>query len=213
MKKTTKDLSICDKDVSAAMNKEQYCFAEEGWKHHLQQVYSFRFTETPVFTQKDGYITTAENPNHRQGYDNITMLSQKVYSAGVKATTHCAFDGSGCPALIMVKNPEKYSDGVVRYEECFEVVLWKNGVNVWRYYIDKDQKCRWHRRLEFKMPVQEKDIHRLEMLVEKDYLSFSLDGISAKLRAEDLFDTFYLGVNACEGIVRFYDLEIETLDG
>ena len=194
------------------MIKEQYSFASNGWKDHMQHVYSFRFTETPEFTQEADYITTAVNPDHRQGYDNITLLSHNAYSVGVKVSVHCAFDGLGCPALIMVKNPEKHSDGVVRYDECFEVVLWKNGVNIWRYYIDEDNKCRWRKRLEFKMPVPEKDIHELEMLVEKDHIAFNLDGISAKLRAEDLFDTFYLGINACEGIARFYDLEIASLD-
>lgn len=191
------------------MNHYHYSFANDAWKKELVQAYSFRFTETPDFTQAGDHVTTAANPTHREGFDNISLLSPETYSAGVRARLRCSFDGIGCPEIILVKQPEKCADGAVRYGECFEIVLWKNGVNVWRHFMDENYKCSWHKRLGLAMSVTEKDIHALEVKTEKDYITFSVDGVSAKLRTEDLFEEFYVGVTACEGIVRLYEFQIE----
>ena len=191
------------------MSESYYSFADESWKQGLVQAYSFRFTETPAFTRAGDHVTTAVNPAHREGFDNISLLSPTPYAAGVSAKLRCAFDGLGCPEIILVKKPERCDDGAVRYGECFEIVLWKNGVNVWRHFMDEHRKCSWHKRLGLTMSVSEKEIHELEVKTEKDYITFSVDGISAKLRTEDLFERFYVGVTACEGIVRLYDFRIQ----
>ncbi len=190
------------------MGKGYYSFAKDAGGERLVQAYSFRFTETPDFTQAADHVTTAVNPSHREGYDNISLLSPEAYSAGVSARLRCSFDGLGCPEIILVKQPERCSDGAVRYGECFEIVLWKNGVNVWRHFMDEDRKCSWHKRLGLRMSVSEGDIHELEVKTKENYIIFSVDGVSAELRVEDLFDRFYVGVTACEGIVRLYDFEI-----
>lgn len=191
------------------MKKQNYSFANDSWKKGLVQAYSFRFTETPDFTEKDDHVTTAINKNHREGFDNISLLSPEFYTPGVKARLRCSFDGIGCPEIILVKNPEKCADGATRYGECFEVVLWKNGVNVWRHFMDGEYKCSWHLRLGLTMPVSEKDIHELTVETKNNYIIFGVDGVKAELRTEDLFESFRIGVTACEGIVRLYDFEIE----
>lgn len=188
---------------------KQIRFNNENWQKELTQAYSFRFTETPDFTQKEDCITTCVNPQHREGYDNISLLSPQTYTAGVKATLRCAFEGVGCPEIILVKQPELCEDGAVRYGDCVEVVLWKNGVNVWRHYRDEEtHRCHWHLRLGFTMPMKEQDLHLLEVEVIKDYLLICVDGIRLKLRMEDLFETFHVGVTACEGIARLYEFQI-----
>ena len=188
-------------------------FANESWKDQLRTCYSFRFTETPEFKQQADHITTAVNKAHREGFDNISLITSETYGAGVKATLRCAFDGLGCPEIILVKKPESCSDGAVRYGQCFEVVLWKNGVNVWRHFMDeRDHRCYWHKRLGLTMPVAEGELHTLEVQIHKDYIIYIVDGVRVKLRTEDLFEEFYLGVTACEGIVRLYDFQIEQLE-
>ena len=185
-------------------------FGSSDWKQQLMQAYTFRYKETPDFTQCEDHITTAVNPNHKEGYDNISLLFPETYSAGVKAKLRCSFDGLGCPEIILVEKPEKCEDGAVRYGACFEIVLYKNGVNVWRHFMDEaDHRCYWHKRLGLKMPVAEKEIHELEVEILKDYIVYSVDGVSVNLRTEDLFEKFYIGTTACEGIVRLYDLSVE----
>lgn len=185
-------------------------FGNNSWKEDLIQAYSFRFTEAPDFKQGADHISTSVNPQHREGFDNISLITPELYSAGVKVTLRCAFEELGCPEIILVKKPETCADGAVRYGECIEVVLWKNGVNVWRHYMDEaDHRCYWHKRLGLTMPVAEKAIHQLEVEIVEDYIIFCVDGIRTKLRTEDLFEQFYVGLTACEGIVRLYDVQIE----
>ena len=60
------------------MNHYHYSFANDAWKKELVQAYSFRFTETPDFTQAGDHVTTAANPTHREGFDNISLLSPET---------------------------------------------------------------------------------------------------------------------------------------
>ena len=73
----------------------------------LTLAYSFRFTETPVPTQETDCIRSAVNAQHREGYDNISLLSKETYKPGSKAAMHCSFEGLGCPELILVEKPEE----------------------------------------------------------------------------------------------------------
>jgi hypothetical protein len=191
---------------------QRFSFSEDAWKQALVQAYSFRFTETPEFKQTGDHITTAINPDHREGFDNISLLLPEPCTAGVKATLRCGFDGLGCPEIILVKKPEPCADGAVRYGECFEVVLWKNGVNVWRHFMDEQHTCSWHKRLGLHLSVSEGAIHELTVETAKESITFRVDGVGVELRTEDLFDTFYVGITACEGIVRLYDFVIERED-
>lgn len=189
---------------------EKVSFANESWRQSLMTAYSFRFTERPDFIQKPDHITTAANSEHREGFDNISLLSHEKFERGAKAKLRCAFDGLGCPEIIIVEKTEDCADGAVRYGACFEVVLWKNGVNVWRHYMDEaDHRCFWHKRLGLSMTVSEGDIHELEVEIIKNYIVFSVDGIGVKLRVQDLPESFHVGITACEGIVRLYEFEIE----
>jgi len=186
-------------------------FADSAWQQELSQAYTFRYTQTPDFRQETDHITTAANPRHPEGFDNISLLYPQVCAPGVTAKLRCAFDGLGCPEIILVKKPEQCPDGAVRYGACFEIVLWKNGVNIWRHYMDEEsRRCSYHLRLGLTVPVAEGVPHTLEVKTEEDYIHFCVDGISSQLRTEDLFEEFYIGVTACEGIVRLYDLQIEV---
>ena len=185
-------------------------FGNDAWKQALMTAYSFRFTEKPEFIQQADHITTSANSAHREGFDNISLLSRGKYEKGVRAKLRCAFDGLGCPEIIIVEHTEDCPDDAVRYGACFEVVLWKNGVNVWRHYMDTaDHRCFWHKRLGLSMPVAEGEIHELEVEIIRNYIVFSVDGVGIKLRTEDLPEKFHVGVTACESIVRLYEMEIE----
>lgn len=170
--------------------------------------YSFRFTETPRFTQKEDHITTCINPKHREGFDNISLLSKNKYTYGAKATLHCAFEDIGCPEIILVPEMEQCDDGAVRYGACFEVVLWKNGINVWRHYRE-DGKCFWHKRLGMEFSNEENKIHALTLEVLPQEFVITLNGQKTTLHMEDIPEKFHLGLTGCEGIVRLYDMTID----
>lgn len=186
-------------------------FAAEQWnKDAFIQAYTFRYTETPGFTQRADCIENAVNAAHKEGYDNISLLTKETFGAGVKATIHCAFEGKGCPEIILVEKLEICADGAVRYGACFEAVLYKGGLNIWRHYRE-DGKCFWHKRLGVAYPVNEGETHELSVEVKENYLIVSVDGQKNTLRTEDVFDRFLVGITVCEGIARVYDITIEQV--
>lgn len=190
------------------MKKVDFCNGD--WcENEIVTAYSFRFTETPKFTQKKGYITTCENKNHREGFDNISLLTQERYGPGVEVTLRCAFESLGCPEIIIVEKMEDCEDGAVRYGPCFEVVLYKDGINVWRHYRENG-KCFWHKRLGMEFPVTEHGEHTLAVVVQEKSLLINLDGQKTVLRVDDLPATFHVGLTGCEGIVRFYEMLIDN---
>ena len=184
-------------------------FRNAQWKNEpFVTAYTFRFTETPEFTQLEDCVTTRVNPQHREGFDNISLLTAERYSAGVEATLSCAFEGLGCPEIILVEKLENCEDGVLRYGPCFEVVLYKDGINVWRHFRD-DGRCHWHKRLGVKFPVSENEKHILCVRVSENALLIDVDGQKIELRTEDLPEKFHIGLTACEGIVRLYEMSVQ----
>ena len=184
-------------------------FSKDGnWKEQMFTAYSYRFTETPEFTQLDDCITTKVNPGHREGFDNISLLSKERYELGVTATLRASFEDVGCPEIILVEEPEQCDDGAVRYGGCFEIIPWKNGMNVWRHYRE-DGKCSWHKRLGVEFPVTENEIHELSVEVKENYLVAAVDGKKMTLRVEDIPEKFHIGITTCEGIARVYSVNIE----
>lgn len=185
------------------------CFGREKWnEENVQRAYSHRFTETPDFTQYDDCIASAVNPEHRKGFDNISLLTREKYTVGTKAVVHCAFEGLGCPEIIFVEKPEVCDDGAVRYGACFEVVLYENGINVWRHYRE-DGRCFWHKRLGLEYPVAENEVHELSVEIRENYMDITLNGQKTSLRVEDMFPEFHVGITVCEGIARVYDMCVE----
>lgn len=188
---------------------QKFNFSRGHWNPSaLTTAYSFRFTETPVFAQEVDCISGGPNPSHREGFDNISLLGPVRGGPGARATLRCAFEDTGCPEIIFVEQPESCEDGAVRYGACFEVVLYKNGINIWRHYRDNG-RCHWHKRLGVEFPVAEGVRHELTAQITEGYLIVHIDGRRIELRVDDMFERFHVGVTACEGIVRLYDLQIE----
>ena len=57
-------------------------------------------------------------------------------------------------------------------------------------------------------PVAEHEIHTLSVTIEKDTLHIEADDQKMLLYIDDMYPSYHLGINACEGINRFYGLEI-----
>ena len=57
-------------------------------------------------------------------------------------------------------------------------------------------------------PVTEHEIHTLSVTIEKEELHIEADGQKILLHVENIYPVFHLGINACEGINRFYTLSI-----
>lgn len=184
-------------------------FDSPAWQTELQTAYTFRYTQTPRLMQLDDCVTTRVNPSHPEGYDNVSLLTKERFGVGSKASLTCSFEGLGCPEIILVEQVESCPDGALRYGACIEVVLYENGINVWRHFRT-DGVCSWHKRLGIQYPVAAGEKHLLSVEVKEQMLCITLDGQTNFLRVEDLFESFHMGVTACEGIARLYEFSVES---
>ena len=181
------------------------CWDETNVTH----AYTYRFPFVNPFLQGDNYIENAKNPDMPDGFDYLSIVTRDKYPVGTKITASCSFFGTAAPLFIFSDSLDLCEDGAYRYSNYFEVVLYKKGVNVWRLWKDEDGNVRWEQRLGAAFPVAENELHRLSVTLEEKYIVIDLDGISFRLRADDLFDSFHLGITGCEGVCRFYDMNIE----
>ena len=182
-------------------------FSQGSWSGgELGYAYSYRFEETPVFLQKPDCIENRENPGATYGFDNISLLTRETFRPGVTISTRCAFEDLGAPLLVLAPWVEADARGVTRYGDYIEIVLWKNGVNVWRMWM-KDGQVTWKQLLGVDFCVAESEIHTLSVTVNADSLEITADDRKIFLAVEELYPEFHVGLNACEGINRFYDFE------
>lgn len=184
-------------------------FSRGAWDtDDMTYAYSYRFEETPVFVQCDDCVQNQRNSEARYGFDNISLMSRKAYAPGARISTRCSFEGDGAPLIVIADKMFLDPRGVVRYGEYMEVVLYQNGVNVWRMWM-KDGKVTWKKLMSVEFPVTHGDIHQLTTEITGDRLNIEADGRKMSVLIDPMYHSFHLGINACEGINRFYDMVIE----
>ena len=189
---------------------QKISFAAKAWEDSgLVYAYTRRFPQTPVFTQHFDHVENRADPEGPGGYENISLLTERKYQAGTTVTSTMEFEGLGAPIIMFSETMERDEDGTLRFDDYFEVVLYKNGINVWRHFRT-DGVCSWHKRLGIQYPVAAGEKHLLSVEVKERMLCITLDGQTNFLRVEDLFESFCLGVTACEGIARLYEFSVES---
>lgn len=182
-------------------------FNDNGWTtDEFAYAYSYRFDQTPVFTPCGDHVENRADNEACYGYENISLLSRKLLPPGTTVTTRCAFLGDAAPLIVLAKAMDNV-DGVFRYGDYVEVVLYKNGVNVWKMKRENG-KVTWVKRMAVEFPVSEGDIHTLSVTYTKNTLDITADDRVMSLYMDDLYGDCHVGINACEGINRFYSLEV-----
>jgi len=184
-------------------------FKKGMWEDKLTYANSFRFVEMPEFIQEDEHVHNRRISDDKFGYDNISLMTREMYGCGTKITATCSFDNFGAPLIVIAEKLHMCDDGRLRYGDYFEVVLYENGVNVWRMHMDDDRKVTWHKALGVELTVAAGEKHALSVEIKENYLIIETCGQKLTLRVYDLPDKFHLGIDACEGINRFYDMSIE----
>lgn len=187
----------------------KFIFSKGAWDpKDLICAYSRRFPRDTVFTQREDCIENPPDPTMRDGYSYISLFSPKKYSGNVTLKTRCSFEGLAAPLVVLAG--ELYEEnGFLVYGDYHEVVLWTHGLNVWDLWTEPDGEVKYNKLLGIQSAVTQGQIHELEVTVTPKYLTVRVDHQVVTLRVENLRKEFYLGITGCEGVCRFYDLEIE----
>lgn len=191
--------------------KKEIVFKKGSWDpSQWNYVTTARHPEVINFLQDDNFISNTFDDNNDPQY--ISMLYKENKKGIFTVSTKCLFKSYGAPLIVIADEPTRLENGVLRYNEYVEVVLYCNGINLW--YIDgKNRTISQIVREEF--PVEENIARTLTVTVDtnKYTLTIELDGEKNKhiIPFDKLskFKKFYVGITACEGINNFYNFNIE----
>ncbi len=184
-----------------------------SWQAQLTHAYTRRFDAIARFEQRKDCIENRANPDVLFGYENISLISKEKFPKGTKLALKCAFDKYGAPLLMWAKDVYKDETGELRFDDYYEVVLWEKGINVWRLWHDgvnqAENGMTWVLLMGVEFEVAGGVVHTLHVDILEDHIEIEVGGHRMSLRTESMFDTFYVGIDACEGINSFYEMEVE----
>lgn len=183
-------------------------FTKGNWEHLFDYAYTWRFPETPKFVQEENCIVNTKDGIRQNGCDFTSIMLKQTYEVGTKISFTASFESYGAPLLVIADGLDQDEDGNLRFGNYQEVVLWEKGVNVWDFHRANDKiQIDWLLRSDY--PTEPGKRYKLTVELGKQRLKVWLEGHYFELRVPSLPERFYLGITACEGINRFYDLEIE----
>lgn len=183
-------------------------FKKGQWEDFLSHAYNARFPFTPEMVQGDDFIANGENPAMRDGYDYTTLITKTRYKKGTKVTTTCEFQGVAAPLIVYTDKLVKDEAGKLWYSDCYEVVLWKNGINVWHLYKENGE-IKPRKLLGMTFSVEENKKYVLSSTLTENGFLIEFGERAYALWANPIPNEVYIGITACEGVTKFYDLNIE----
>ena len=183
-------------------------FKKGAWKpEDFRYVYSPRFAPIPRIRQEQDCIVFGID--EKGEFDYVSMLLEQKCQTGAKAVTTCSFEAYGAPLIVLTDDLRKKENGEWYYGVHYEIVLWEDGINVWKLNLN-DGIMNWQKLMALEFKVSAYEPHELGVKVLDDMLEIEVEGHKAQLRVEGLPKEFYIGFTACEGINRFYDFSIEA---
>jgi len=179
-------------------------FTSGGWNsEEFLYAASFKTPYRRPFVQAADCI---ENDLSEQDY--ISMVTKEALGAGSVIETECSFEGSGAPLIVLCDDLKTLENGDLQYGTHMEVVLYKNGCNVWHIVVNDGAqkasaliKCRY--------PVAPGKKHLLRVEFGEKLLKVHCAGVEFDLPCPLLPGKFHAGLTACEGLCRFYSLKIK----
>ncbi len=185
-------------------------FGPGEWENTgLVYAYSWRFRELPRFRQEKDCIANSAKQGDPGDYDYMGLMLPETYTAGAKIGIRCAFEEAAAPMLILSGENETDENGILRTLEYYEIVIWKNGLNVWRHHTER-RNTTHYKVLGAVFPLRQEEEHILNMEVREKRLVMDVDGHRLDLFVHDLPDRFTLGYTACEGICRLYEMTVQN---
>ena len=172
---------------------------------------SYRWHEVADFLEEADCVVNGQSDALATGYDNASLMLTEPFAGSTQIETRCSFDAWGAPLIVISRDLDKDTEGIYRYREYYEVVLYEEGVNVWRMTTDENDEVTWKKMMSVSFPVAPKEIHTLTVRVLGDTLEIKADDREMSVCIPEPFTRYFVGIDACENINRFYDLSVTPL--
>ena len=191
-----------------------YDLKKDGWRDDFFYVWGPQAKTRNTFELRttDGWVC---NSNQGAGFDYISPISKKKYEAGVSVSASCRFYGDGAPLIVFSDDIVENTDKTSMYRLHFEVVIYKDGINVWRI-VPRPETPKWpvESTLLFSVnfPIPEGEEKSFTVKIEEKRLVIALEGNTYTVDCDEIPKEFHVGFTACEGACEFGSFSIETTE-
>lgn len=182
-------------------------FTKGNWEDKLVYAYTYRYIAKPLFKQEKDCIRNKKDKTKENEFENISLFFKDKYGVGTKMTTTCSFDSYGAPLICLAEDLEKQKDGSLKFGNYYEVVIYEQGVNVWDLKYD-GKKVSYYKMAGFTFNLDVKKKHKLSVELKNGRLYIEVGRHKMQVGVPNGKDSYYWGIDACEGINRFYDVSI-----
>ncbi len=184
-------------------------FAPGGWENAgFDYACSWNLPEPPRFCQEKDCVVNRKRSDRPMDYDYASLLAPGEYTPGARLAVRCTFEERGAPMLLLSDRNEKDENGILRTLDYYEIVIWKNGLNVWRHRTENRNNT-YYLALGAFFPIEQDRVHDLSVFLRRDRMLVDVDGKKMNLYVHDMPPRLRLGYSACEGRCRLIEMEIK----
>lgn len=213
-------LATCLMRADAATQAD-ISFAPGAWSTN-----DWILVKSPRFNYMHGFVQKSDGIENEcpplPGDVILKKYGADVYSAMVlkerasidqTVSSTMSFDHRMAPLIVISEKLNKSDAGEPVFGEHWEVVLFDEGLNIWRHFF-KDGKPFWYKAAYLKVPFSKDTRYNLEVTVKKTrkgvkMMEVKCNGYEIGYVDNNLPDSFYAGIIGCEGRNRFYDFKIK----
>ena len=190
---------------------KKYDFSKGCWNSDdFMYVYSPICKAYKEFIQHHDCISNSYNEEIKD-WDYISIVTKEKYPVGTKVSTRCNFDKYGAPIIVFT------DDLLERHGRCeyglhFEVVGYEDGFNIWHigpWYENEKRPIKPTKICFEEFKIADESIIDISVEFMNKAIRVSVNGVEALVENEDLPESFHVGITACEGVNKFFDLVIE----
>ena len=188
---------------------EKYIFKREfNLEEKFLYVTSSASKSKNKFLQEENAIVNSYN-KEIEDYDYISIITRKRYGIGTTIKVSCSFEKFGAPLIVLTDDYREKSDGSYEYGLHFEVVAYEGGCNVWHIEPGKKENPIEVTKINsMEFSIEEKSRIDLEVRIEDKKLFISVNNKILVAEHKDFPSMMHVGITACEGVNRFYEMEI-----
>ena len=194
------------------MSKKTYRFnKEERDLSDFYYAYSPHAIGRNRFLMYNSCIANFE-PERADEFSYVSIITKKRFSEGVRVTTKCAFERFGAPLIVFTDDIADEVGGTKLYGLHFEIVAYEGGCNVWHIVPNPENEKRPIKSTNIgnlNFEIEPDELIGISVLFERKKLSISVNGNTFEVENEDFPENFHVGITACEGPNKFYELLIE----
>lgn len=191
-------------------------FDEKGWDR-ADWVLTSRpdWNRVGDWIQRDGFIenvtpedATEDEMVSKRAKDTFTSMVLKDKVKGdVTITSTMDFAHRMAPSIVLAAKLAKDEKSLTQYHEHYEIVLFDQGVNVWRH-VYADGKCSWEKRAYLRFPLEKDTRYTLSVTKKGKQLIVAVNDVTFAYRDDALPDACQVGITGAEGVNRFYDFTV-----